>query len=142
MRTIASQLGRSVCMTRLIDIALGAVLGAFLTGAVVALAEVPTMDPVKLMPNYFKVRLDNARVRVLEFHLEPGEEEVMHSHPAGIVFALSDAAIKFTSADGSAATKITTTGEVTWRNGLTHMGENVGGTEAHFLAVELKDCAK
>jgi hypothetical protein len=29
-----------------------------------------------------------------------------------------------------------------WRDAVTHMGENVGNTEGHFLAVELKNCAK
>lgn len=129
-------------MTRFTYIALGAILGSSVTGALIALADVPMMDPVKLMPQYFKVRLDNARVRVLEFHLKPGEKEVMHSHPEGIVFALSDATIKTTSPDGAATIRTTMNGDLTWRDGVTHMGENVGSTEAHFIAVELKNCPK
>jgi beta-alanine degradation protein BauB len=129
-------------MTRFMDIALGAVLGASVTGAAIVLADAPTMDPVKLMPRYFKVRLDNARVRVLEFHLKPGEREVMHSHPEGIVFPLTGATVKNLSADGSATTRTYVEGDVLWRDAVTHMGENVGNTEAHFLAVELKNCAK
>jgi beta-alanine degradation protein BauB len=100
------------------------------------------MDPVKLMPQYFKVRLDNARVRVLEFHLKPGEREVMHSHPEGIVFPLTGATVKNISADRSATTRTYVEGDVMWRDAVTHMGENVGNTEAHFLAVELKNRAK
>ena len=52
-------------------------------GSGIALADAPMMDPVKLSPQYYKVRLDNARVRVLEYHLKPGEKEMMHSHPRG-----------------------------------------------------------
>jgi hypothetical protein len=123
-------------------LALGAALGASITGAIVALADAPTMDPVKLSPQYYTVRLDNTRVRVLEFHLKPGEKEVMHSHPEGIVFALADATIKNTFPDGSAKTRASVKGDVMWRDALTHTGENVGSTEAHFLAVELKNCPK
>ncbi|MDP9088235.1 MAG: hypothetical protein M3O26_05805 [Pseudomonadota bacterium] len=129
-------------MTRFMDIALGAALGASITGAAIALADAPALDPVKLMPQYFKVRLDNARVRVLEFHLKPGEKEVMHSHPEGIVFPLTAATVKNISLDGSATTRAYVEGDVMWRDSVTHMGENVGNTEAHFLAVELKNCAK
>lgn len=63
--------------------AVGMFLGAIGMGVVSALADAPMMDPVKLSPQYYKVRLDNARVRVLEYHLKPGEKEMMHSHPEG-----------------------------------------------------------
>jgi beta-alanine degradation protein BauB len=129
-------------MSRFMDMALGAVLGASITGAAIVLAEAPTMDPVKLMPQYFKVRLDNARVRVLEFHLKPGEREVMHSHPEGIVFPLTSATVRNISPDGSATTRTYVGGDVMWRDSVTHMGENIGNSEAHFLAVELKNCVK
>src|SRR5206468_4896166 len=59
-------------------------------------------DPVKISPQYYKVLLENDQVRVLEFRLKPGEKEPMHSHPAGIVYALGGATLKFTYADGRA----------------------------------------
>jgi quercetin dioxygenase-like cupin family protein len=94
------------------------------------------------MPQYFKVRLDNARVRVLEFRLKPGEKEIMHSHSEGIVFVLSGATTKSTFPDGSTTIRTSKEGDVTWRDPLTHMGENIGSTEAHYFAVELKNCPK
>lgn len=130
-------------MTRFKDIALGAVIGSVVTGAVVAQSGInPTMDPVKLSPQYYTVRLDNARVRVLEFRLEPGQKEVMHSHPAGVVFSLADAAVRTYLPDGSTVTYPSKKGDVMWREAVTHSGENVGSTEAHYFAVELKDCPK
>ena len=129
-------------MTRFTDILFGACLGAVATGAAVVLAEVPTMDPVKLSPQYYKVRLDNARVRVLEYRLKPGEKEVMHSHPEGVVFVLADVSIKTTRAEGTVDTHSSLQGDVTWRDALTHSAENVGTTEAHAWAVELKHSAK
>jgi len=129
-------------MTRLKDIALGAVVGSVVTGAVVAASVAPAMDPVKLSPQYYTVRLDNARVRVLEYHLKPGQQEVMHSHPEGIVYALADATVRTTLPDGTTAAHPSVKGDVTWRDAVTHAAENVGSTEAHYLAVELKSCPK
>lgn len=69
-------------MTRSVDLALGAALGAMAMAALVAVAaDSPTMDPVKISPQYYSVRLDNDRVRVLEWRLKPGEKEKMHSYP-------------------------------------------------------------
>jgi len=130
-------------MTRVKDIALGTVIGSVVTGAVVAAsATTPTMDPVKLSPQYYTVRLDNARVRVLEFRLKPGQKEVMHSHPPGIVFALADATVRTYLPDGTSVAYPSRKGDVMWREAVAHSGENVGSTEAHYLAVELKDCPK
>ena len=129
-------------MARVLDLAVGAFVGAVATGVVGALADVPTMDPVKLSPQYYKVRVDNARVRVLEYHLKPGEKEVMHSHPEGVVFSLADATLKNTFSDGPATTHRAMQGEVDWSDAVTHTGENIGTTEAHFYRVELKGCPK
>jgi hypothetical protein len=56
---------------------------------------VSAQDPVKTSPQYYKVLLENDQVRVLEYRLKPGEKEAMHSHPAGVVYVLSGAALKF-----------------------------------------------
>jgi len=130
-------------VTRLKDIVLGTILGSVVTGVVVAESGVaPAMDPVRLSPQYYTVRLDNARVRVLEYRLKPGQKEVMHSHPAGIVFALADATVRTYLPDGTSVAYPSKKGDVIWREAVTHSGENVGSTEAHYLAVELKDCPK
>jgi beta-alanine degradation protein BauB len=127
-------------VTRLKDMILGAVVGSAITGAVVAAAVAPNMDPVKLSPQYYTVRLENDRVRVVEYHLKPGQKEVMHSHPEGIVYALADATVRTTLPDGTIAAHRSVKGDVTWRDAVTHAAENVGSTEAHYLAIELKSC--
>jgi quercetin dioxygenase-like cupin family protein len=129
-------------MTRLKDVLVGTIMGALVTATIAAFAAPPTTDPVKLSPQYYTVRLDNARVRVLEFRLKPGEKEVMHSHPEGIVFALADATVKTFLPDGTSVAYPSRKGDVMWRDAVTHSGENVGSTEAHYLAVELKGCLK
>ncbi len=129
-------------MARILDVAFGAFIGVVATGTVVALAESRTLDPVQLSPQYYRVRLDNDRVRVYEYVLKPGQKEPMHSHTPGIVYSLSDATIRSTGEDGSVTTHESKVGELSWRDALTHALENVGPTDARALAVELKNCPR
>lgn len=129
-------------MARVRDVAFGMLLGTICTGVIASLAATPSVDPVKLSPKYYKVRIDNARVRVLEFRSKPGDKEGMHSHPEGVVFALADATYKNTFPDGLASTHSAKQGDVEWSDAVTHSGENVGTTDGHFYRVELKNCTK
>jgi quercetin dioxygenase-like cupin family protein len=95
-------------------------------------------DPVTTSPQYYKVLLENDQVRVLEYRLKPGEIEPMHSHPAGVVYVLSGATLKFSYPDGRTEKKAAATGEAIWRDPVTHAVENIGKTEAHAIAIDLK----
>src|SRR5438552_17261645 len=95
-------------------------------------------DPVKTSPQYYKVLLENDQVRVLEYHLKAGEKEPMHSHPAGVVYVLSGATLKFSYPDGTTEAKAAATGETIWRDPVTHAVENTGKTEARETAIDLK----
>lgn len=99
-------------------------------------------DPVKTSPQYYKVLLENDQVRVIEYHLKPGEKEPMHSHPAGVVYVLSGAKLKFSYPDGKTEERAATTGETIWRSPITHAVENAGDTEAHAIAIDLKTPAQ
>jgi quercetin dioxygenase-like cupin family protein len=99
-------------------------------------------DPVKTSPQYYKVLLENDQVRVLEYRLKPGEKEAMHSHPAGVVYVLSGAKLKVTSPDGKTEERSATAGETIWREPVTHALQNVGDTEAHAIAIDLKTSGK
>ena len=95
-------------------------------------------DPVKVTPHMYKVRLENAYVRVLEYHSQPGEKEAMHYHPPGIVYSFSDATMLITDRQGHTEERHVKVGEVAWRNKTWHAAENTGTTEIHALAIELK----
>jgi len=95
-------------------------------------------DPVKTSPQYYKVLLENDQVRVLEYRLKAGEKEAMHSHPAGVVYVLGGGKLKFSYPDGRTEEKAAATGETIWRDPTTHAVENIGDTEAHAIAVDLK----
>lgn len=99
-------------------------------------------DPVKASPQYYKVLLENDQVRVLEYRLKAGEKEPMHSHPAGVVYVLSGAKLKISYPDGRTEEKAAAAGETIWRDPTTHAIENVGNTEAHAIAIDLKTPAQ
>jgi hypothetical protein len=66
-------------MTRIRRATIAVLIGA--VGLVSSGAETAPQDAVKLSPQYYTVKAENDRVRVLEYRLKPGEKEVMHSHP-------------------------------------------------------------
>jgi quercetin dioxygenase-like cupin family protein len=131
-------------MKRVAHVVAGMFLGAVLTTVAFAVRSGvnSAQDPVKLSPQYYKVLLENDQVRVLEYHLKPGEKEPTHSHSAGVVYVFGDAKLKFTFPDGRTEEGAATAGEVIWRNPVTHRVENTGTTEAHALVVDLKKTCK
>jgi len=114
------------------------VLIPFLAIGITASAQ----DPVKTSPQYYKVLLENDHVRVLEFRLKPGEKEPQHSHPAGVVYVLGSATLKFGYPDGRTEERTATAGETIWREPVTHAVENIGKTEAHVIVIDLKKVLK
>jgi quercetin dioxygenase-like cupin family protein len=81
---------------------------------------------------------ENDQVRVLEYRLKAREKEPMHSHPAGVVYVLSGTKLKFSYPDGRTEERGAATGETIWRDPTTHAVENVGDTEAHAIAIDVK----
>jgi quercetin dioxygenase-like cupin family protein len=99
-------------------------------------------DPAKLSPRYYKVLLDNEQVRVLEYRLKPGEKEVTHSHPAGVVYGFNESKVRSTLLNGKTTESAGKAGDVFWRDAIMHSLENIGSNEVHSLAVELKNPCK
>ncbi len=99
-------------------------------------------DPVKVSPNTHKVLFENDRVRMLDVRVKPGEKVPMHSHPANVVYFLSDSKVKFTYPDGRTEEREGKVGQAGWSEAVTHAAENVGTTELHVLNIELKGAAQ
>jgi beta-alanine degradation protein BauB len=131
-------------MKRVVLLIVGMVMGALMTTAAFAISShVETIqDPVKLSPQYYKVLLENDQVRVLEYRLKPGEKEPLHSHPTGVLYIFGDAKMRTTYPDGRTQETAGGGGEAHWREAVTHALENIGNTEAHALAVDLKNPCK
>ena len=130
-------------MARSRDLAIGVVLGAAAMTVLVAVAaDSPAADPVKISPQDYTVRLENDRVRVLEWTLQPGGKEPMHSHPDGVLITLAASTLRSTTLHGTATTVTTVKDQVNWAPAVSHSIENVGNTEAHAVLVELKSGTK
>jgi quercetin dioxygenase-like cupin family protein len=128
-------------MKRIVHLSAGIAIGALLTTMAFAISSRVTtaQDPAKLSPQYYKVLLENDQVRVLEYRLKPGEKEPMHSHTTGVLYIFGDAKLRTTYPDGKSEESAGGSGEAHWRNPVTHALENIGNTEAHALAVDLKN---
>src|SRR5713226_3181761 len=109
---------------------------------VFAAATARAQDPVKVAPDHYKVLLENDHARVLDAHLKPGEKSPMHSHPAYVVYALTDFKVRFTYPDGKTKDVDGKAGAATWREAESHAAENIGTNELHVLNIELKGAAK
>ena len=103
------------------------------------MTQTPSLDPVVLDPDKFKVRLENAHVRVLEARVAPGQGHGMHSHPKHLICTLSPYKVRDTFTDGSTKNMERDAGEILWGDEITHATENVGETPVHTLIIELKN---
>jgi len=95
-------------------------------------------DPAVVNSKTIRVRLENDRVRVLEATLPPGTKEKVHSHPANVIYVLEGGRYRNYAADGKTTEGTLRTGEVIYRDPLTHAAENIGDTTMHLILVELK----
>jgi len=99
-------------------------------------ASAMAQDPVKVAPDVYKVRLDNAKVRVLEVTGRAGQKAPMHHHPGYVVYNLADGSVRFIDAKGMATDAPLKTGEAMWRDAEDHASEIV--SDIHALLFELK----
>ncbi|MFN2623916.1 MAG: cytoplasmic protein [Chthoniobacterales bacterium] len=98
-------------------------------------------DPAVVNAKSIKVKFENDRVRVLEAELPAGVKEQVHSHPAYVIYVLAGGKVRNYAADGKTTEAELKTGDVLYREPLTHAAENIGTTTMHFILVELKTAA-
>ena len=94
--------------------------------------------PAVVNSKTIKVRFENDRVRVMEATLPPGVKEAVHSHPAYVIYVLEGGKYRNFAQDGKTTEGELKTGEVLFREPLTHAAENIGTTTMHMILVELK----
>jgi quercetin dioxygenase-like cupin family protein len=93
-------------------------------------------DPTTTDPDKYVVVLENAQVRVLRYHDEPGARTRQHHHPDSVLYALSSFRRRLTFPDGTTREREFKAGDVMWVPAQTHMGENIGTTPTEVLLVE------
>jgi len=126
-------------MKRISYFVLGSLAGAVLTSAVLRGAQPKRPDAVQVSPQFYTVRLDNERVRVLDYRLPSGQSEPLHTHRAGIAYVIRGAKLRTMSEDGVPSEGMLKAGDVHWREkNVTHAVQNIGDTDLYALIVELK----
>jgi hypothetical protein len=99
-------------------------------------------DAAKMEPRSYKVLFENAKVRVLEYVSRPGIGVCgagRHSHPDHVTVTLTPAKVKLTTADGKVQVREIAAGTAFWDPASTHQAENIGGSGARMVLIEIKD---
>ncbi|MDQ2676794.1 MAG: antibiotic biosynthesis monooxygenase [Actinomycetota bacterium] len=116
----------------------GGLLLRVLAIGVILAARAAAQDPLPLYPENYRVLTENDRVRVLDFRLKRGATERSHAHPAHVVYVVAPFEVRFTFPDGRTGIRKAAAGDVLFSEAVTHATENIGGTDAHGILVELK----
>jgi quercetin dioxygenase-like cupin family protein len=96
-------------------------------------------DPLVVNSKSIALKFENSRVRVLEATLEPGVKEKTHSHPAYVIYVIAGGKVRTHNADGTVTEAEFRTGDVIYREPVTHWAENIGKTTIRLELVELKN---
>jgi len=95
-------------------------------------------DAAAVTPKVVKIRLENDRVRVLEYTSDPGDKEAFHFHPAFVVYVMTGGTLRITTPDGKSDDVEFNAGDIRWRDSVTHSTENIGKTRLHAIIVEME----
>ena len=96
-----------------------------------------TWGTTGLAPNY-KLLFENPYTRVYDIRIPAGTNEPQHTHKNRVVVCLSGAQLRHLLPDGREEPSTLQTGEITWRLGATHIGQNLGTTDLWVIAIEPK----
>ena len=109
-----------------------------ITAALIALVPAYAQDPAVVNSKTIQVKFENDRVRVLEAILPQGVKEQVHSHPAYVIYVVEGGRYRNYASDGKVTEGEFKTGDVIFREPITHAAENIGDNPMHFILVELK----
>jgi hypothetical protein len=102
--------------------------------------EALAQDAVSAEPRSFRVVVDNATVRVLEYKSRPGLGvcgQGLHYHPAHVTVSLTGAKLKKTE-HGKVSLVDIPPGHVFYADAETHAAEVIGGAGTRTYIIELK----
>jgi hypothetical protein len=97
------------------------------------------LDVLKVIPQNYRLVLDNAFVRVIEARIPPGTEEKPHRHLRGVSVCMGDYIIEHMAQPGGPWVRSQrSAGDVYWSESSVHQTRNVGTTPSHTIRIELK----
>jgi hypothetical protein len=96
-------------------------------------------DVLKVIPENYKLLLENAFVRVIEARVPPGTVEPPHRHMRGVSVCMTEYTIESRAVpNGEWVRSERKLGTVYWSEGSLHQLRNVGKTQSHTIRIELK----
>lgn len=99
-------------------------------------------DVLKVIPENYKLIIDNPFVRVLEAHIPAGTEEKPHRHLKGVSVCLTEYSLESRILANGQWTNWTRNdrkiGTTYWSDASLHQVRNVGKTDSHTIRIELK----
>jgi len=110
--------------------------------ALPALSQPGDDDVLKVIPENYKLIIDNPFVRVLEAHIPAGTEEKPHRHLKGVSVCLTEYTLESrTLTNGQWSPWVRNdrkVGTTYWSDASLHQVRNVGRTDSHTIRIELK----
>jgi len=104
-----------------------------------AQSQTDDVDVLKVIPENYKLIIDNPFVRVLEAHIPAGTEEKPHRHLKGVSVCLTEYTLESRILpDGQWVRNDRTIGTTYWSDASLHQVRNVGTTMSHTIRIELK----
>jgi quercetin dioxygenase-like cupin family protein len=95
-------------------------------------------DPLRVASHSHKLLLENKFVRVLLFHLIPGQRTRPHYHPDHVSYVLSGGFLRETLPNRRVISRAWRGRQTKWVEGGTRTVQNTGMSEVRLLMVELK----
>src|SRR5262245_18808557 len=102
-------------------------------------SQTDDLDVLRVIPENYKLIIDNQFVRVLEARIPAGTEEKPHRHMKGVSVALTEYTLESrTMPTGQWVRNERKVGTTYWSDASLHQVRNVGKTESHTIRIELK----
>jgi len=98
------------------------------------------LDPVKILPNHYRVEFENSQVRVVRVKIGAHQKVALHEHVLNrVVVYLTDQKGTMTTEDGKTDTAQHKAGEASWGTPTRHREENLLDTPFEAVVVEFKN---
>jgi hypothetical protein len=102
-------------------------------------AQNDDLDVLKVIPENYKLVLENPFVRVLEARIPAGTEEKPHRHLRGVSVCMTEYTLESRVLPGGEWVRSQRKAGVTyWSDASLHQVRNVGTTQSHTIRIELK----
>ena len=104
-----------------------------------AASQQDDLDVLKVIPENYKLIIDNPFVRVLEARIPAGTTEKPHRHLRGVSVCMTEYTLESRALpDGPWVRNERKAGVVYWSEASLHQVRNIGTTMSHTIRIELK----